>query len=212
MRTDDLILALAQGLPPAPRHLIPSRIALGLAAGVAASLALFSALLGPRPDLMLALGTAPFWSKVTYSVLTAAAALWWVARLARPDTSATGIWLVALPALLYLPVGIWELVQTDPSRWAESLLGHGWRDCTWQMLGLAVPLFAGLLWAFRAFAPTDPESAGAAAGMGACGVGSLIFSLHCGSNTAVFVLAWYTLAFIIAGGVGAMLGRRLLRW
>jgi hypothetical protein len=212
MRTDNLIHALATNLQPAPRHLVSTRILLGVVAGVLASLALLFALIGPRPDLLLALGTTSFWSKAAYIATTAAMALWVVARLARPGTSAKEFWLLAVPVAIYLPVVVWELAHTDQTLWGSMLLGHGWRLCTWLVLGLSMPVFAGLLWAFRGFAPTHSEIAGAAAGVCSGAVAGIVYCLHCPTDTALFAFAWYTLAFTIAGGLGAMLGRRFLRW
>ena len=80
------------------------------------------------------------------------------------------------------------------------------------VLGLAVPIYAGMWWAFRKFAPTHFEIAGAAAGIGAGAVAGILYSFHCPSNTAVFALTWYTISFALAGAAGAALGRRLLRW
>ena len=212
MRTDDLIQALASDLRPVPRNFIPSRISLGVAIGALASIGLLIALIGPRPDLLSALGAASFWWKAGYMVMTAMAALWLVVRLARPGSPSRDLWFLALPIVLYLPFVGLELGQTDQAHWESMLLGHGWRRCTWLVLGLSVPVFAGLLWAFREFAPTNPETAGAAAGICSGAIAGIVYCLHCPTDTALFALTWYTLAFAIAGGLGALIGRHFLRW
>ena len=212
MRTEELIQRLAVDLRPVPRGAVPLRLLLGVAAGTLVSAALFLWLIGPRPDLMVAMDSTPFRLKVTYLVSLAVAALWMITRLARPETATNGLWIVALPLFLYFPVGIWELATTNRSDWGPMLLGHGWKSCTWLVLGLAVPIYAGMWWAFQKFAPTHFEIAGAAAGIGAGAVAGILYSFHCPSNTAVFALTWYTISFALAGAAGAALGRQLLRW
>jgi hypothetical protein len=91
-------------------------------------------------------------------------------------------------------------------------LGHSWMVCPWIVLALALPIFAGLLWSFRRFAPTRLRAAGAAAGLTAGAWGAAIYCLHCPEVTAIFVLTWYSLGVLLAAGLGAVLGPRLLRW
>ena len=212
MRTDDLIQSLAHQLRPTPRHTVAARIAIGIGGGSLVSAVLLFLFIGVRPDLMSAVGSASYLSKVAYVVSMAAAALWAVARLARPDTSTKAIWILAVPFLIYIPAGLWELAHTDQALWGTMLLGHGWRRCTWLVLGLSLPICAGLWWAFRDFAPTHFAVAGAAAGICSGAIGAIIYCLHCPTDTAVFALAWYTLAFGLAGTLGALLGRHLMRW
>ena len=212
MRTEELIQFLAVDLRPVPRGAVPLRLLLGVAAGSMVSIALLLTLIGPRPDLMIAMDSTSFWLKTTYMVSMAAAALWMITRLARPGTAASGLWIMALPLILYLPVGVWELASTNRADWVPMLLGHGWRRCTWLVLGLAVPVYVGMWWSFRRFAPTQLEIAGAAAGVGSGAVAAIVYCLHCPTDTAIFALTWYTLAFALAGAAGAVLGRQLLRW
>ena len=80
------------------------------------------------------------------------------------------------------------------------------------MLGLAAPLFLGLLWSFRRLAPTRLRAAGAAAGLSAGACAAAVYCLHCPEASAIFVLTWYSLGIALAGALGALLGPRLLRW
>lgn len=212
MRTEELIQSLAFDLRPVPRGAVPLRLLWGVTAGAFVSGALLLALIGPRADLAIAMDTASFWLKSAYMISTAAVAFWMINRLARPGTGTDGFWILALPLLLYMPVGIWELASTTPADWGPMLLGHGWRRCTWLVLGLTVPVYAGVWWSFRKFAPTHFEAAGTAAGVGSGAIAATVYCLHCPTDTAIFALAWYTLAFVLAGAAGAVLGRRLLRW
>jgi len=92
------------------------------------------------------------------------------------------------------------------------LLGHGWRECTWLVVALSVPVYLGLWWAFKRLAPTELALAGAVAGLSSAAISALVYCIHCPSNGAVFALAWYTLAFGVASGLGALAGTKLLRW
>jgi hypothetical protein len=122
------------------------------------------------------------------------------------------MWLLPIPLLVYLPAAIVELVRTDPANWAPLLLGYGWQLCTWLILILSIPIYAGLWWAFRSFAPTRMEAAGAVTGLCASAIAGVVYCLHCPTDTAVFALTWYTLAFAIAAIVGRLFGRRLFYW
>jgi hypothetical protein len=210
--TDDLVNSLVGQLQPVPRKVIPLRLTIGVIAGGAISIALLLFLIGARPDLMSVLGSRGFLSKTAYMVATAALSLFAASRLARPGTDTKVLWLLPLPLFVYLPVGILELARTDSSEWLSMLLGHGWQLCTWLVLLLSVPVFGALWWAFRKFAPTNVEAAGAVAGLSASAIAAVVYCLHCPTDTAVFALAWYTLAFALAAAMGSVAGRYLLRW
>jgi hypothetical protein len=210
--TDRLIESLVAELKPTPRFTVPARLASGSVIGAIAALALLMAFFGPRHDLGLVVDTAAFWLKFAYSVGTAAVALFVASRVGRPGAPPSVAWLLVVPFLLYLPVGIWELATTRPADWLPMLLGHGWRHCTWVVVGLSVPIYIGLWWAFRKLAPTQLALAGAVAGLSSAAVSAVVYCIHCPTDTAVFALAWYTLAFAVASALGALAGTRLLRW
>ena len=67
-------------------------------------------------------------------------------------------------------------------------------------------------WALRGLAPTRPRAAGLAAGLLAGAVGATGYALSCSELSMAFVAIWYTLGIALAGGLGALLGPRLLRW
>lgn len=210
--TDELVQTLVSDLRPVPRTAIAARLALGALAGVAISVALLVLLIGARPDLAEVVQSARFWSKAAYMVAMAGISLVIAARLARPGSKTNLLWLLPIPLLVYLPAAIVELVRTAPSGWTPLLLGHGWQLCTWLVLLLSIPIYVGLWWAFRSFAPTRIEAAGAVTGLCASAIASVVYCLHCPTDTAVFALTWYTLAFAVAAILGRMFGRRLLHW
>ena len=53
---------------------------------------------------------------------------------------------------------------------------------------------------------------GAAAGALAGGVGAAVYALHCPELSAPFIAVWYVSGIAVPVLVGALLGRRLLRW
>jgi hypothetical protein len=75
----------------------------------------------------------------------------------------------------------------------------------------AAPLVAVLL-ALRQGAPEQPALAGAAAGLFAGAIGAACYATHCPDDSPLFVAAWYTLAIGLVAAIGAIAGRRLLRW
>lgn len=210
--TDDLIQSIVSELRPVPRLAMTRRLALGVGAGAILSAVVLITLLGARPDLTNVLTVPSFWAKLAFTLMTAGLSLLVAARLGRPGSRTNLLWILPVPFLMYLPFGIWELAHTDPSQWGPLLLGHGWKQCTWLVLLLSIPIYAGLWWSFRRFAPTQVEVAGAVAGLSASAIGALVYSIHCPANTAVFALVWYGLAFVVASLAGVFLGRRLLRW
>jgi hypothetical protein len=210
--TDELVENLVLELRPVRRGTIALRLAAGVTAGAAISIVLLFVLVGARPDLATVIQSSRFWSKAGYMLATAGVSLLVAARLARPGTSTNIAWLLLIPLVAYLPVVMLELVSTGPAQWAPLLLGSGWQLCTWLVLILSLPIYAGLWWAFRSFAPTRIEAAGAITGLCASAIAAVVYCLHCPTDTAVFAFVWYTLAFAIAAILGRAFGRRLLHW
>ncbi|MFL9839640.1 DUF1109 domain-containing protein [Sphingomonas sp. ST-64] len=213
MNTDDLINSLSADVAPVRRGTVGRRIALGLAVGALISGAWVVLRFGVRPDLGVAMQGFPFWMKWAYTISLSLAALFMTAQLARPDSQRLrGLWLIAIPAVLLAAVGATELIRTPQTEWLAMWLGHSWQQCPWRVLGLAMPIFAGLLWSFRRLAPTRLRAAGAAAGLAAGAFAATVYCLHCPEVSAIFVLTWYSLGILLATALGALIGPRLLRW
>jgi hypothetical protein len=213
MKTDDLIAQLAADVPPVRRHALRRRILLGMGGGGAIALMLLMLTLGVRPDLGTAMHGFAFWMKWSYTASLAIGAVVAVMRLARPDAlPLRWIWLLAVPVLLLMGIGVGELAGQPSREWLAMWLGHSWKVCPWLVLTLAMPIFFGLLWSFRRLAPTRLRAAGAAAGLAAGAFAATIYCLHCPEVSAVFVLTWYSLGILLAAGIGALVGPRVLRW
>jgi hypothetical protein len=213
MNTDDLIDRLSENVTPVRRCTMGWRIVFGTAVGALVSGGLVAVWMGIRPDLAAALRGPTLWMKWGYTVSLAVAALVLTIQLARPDSRRVrGVWLTAVPVALLALVGGVELMVTPEGEWLAMWLGHSWKSCPWRLLLLAFPIFLGLLWSFRRFAPTRLRAAGAAAGLAAGAFAATVYCLHCPEVSAVFVLTWYSLGIFLSALAGAVLGPRVLRW
>lgn len=213
MHTDDLIDALAGNVRPVSRNVVERRIALGLVAGAVVTLAAIMLTVGFRPDLAIAMHGFSFWMKWTYTISLGVGAILATIHLSRPDASrAQWLWLLVIPFGLLAAVAANELIRTPVSGWLPLWLGQSWKRCAVVVFLLSMPLFAGLIWAFRQLAPTRLRFAGGVAGLASGACAATLYGLHCPEASATFVLTWYTLGIGLAGAAGALIGPRLMRW
>ncbi|MES2495978.1 MAG: DUF1109 domain-containing protein [Pseudomonadota bacterium] len=213
MKTDALIRSLAENVKAVPRYAVGRRLAIGLVGGGVISLVAIMLSLGIRPDLLLAMQGFSFWVKWTYTISLGIGAIIVTARLARPDAGRLRhLWLLAVPVALLALLGVAEMSRTPPGDWLAMWLGRSWRDCPRNVLLLSMPIFVGLLWAYRHFAPTNLRAAGAGAGLAAGAFGAAVYCIHCPEVSAIFVLTWYTLGIALATALGALIGPRVMRW
>ena len=213
LNTEELIRSLTRDVPPVRRHAVLWRIAFGILGGGVITAALAVAVLGVRPDLPAAMHGFSFWMKWVYTASLGIGAVAAAVRLARPTgSSLRALWMLSVPVLLLGGIGIGELARTPARNWLAMWLGHSWKICPWLVLALSVPIFIGLLWSFRALAPTRLRAAGTTAGLAAGAWAATLYCLHCPEVSAIFVLTWYSLGIALAAALGAVLGPRLLRW
>lgn len=213
MNTDQLIETLSRNVTPVPRHAVRRRVSIGVAGGAIGTLVLVAWLLGFNPELHLAIRRYSFWMKWGYTASLGICAIIATTRLARPDSGTFGwLWVLAIPVLSLVTIGIVEMSQVPPAQWLAMWLGQSWRVCSSLVFLLSMPIFGGLLWSFRHLAPTRLRAAGATAGLTAGAWGATLYCLHCPEVSAIFVLTWYSLGIGLAALVGAMVGPRLLRW
>ena len=212
MKTDDLIRAIAQDA--APSGLRPqARLALALAGGVAAAAILFLLLLGPRGDAVASLDQLRFLLKFAVTLALAVAAIGLVLRLIQPGASA-GVWrgvLLLAPGLLLIGIA-GELMALPEARWLPALVGVNARVCLTYIPLMGLAPLGLILFALRGGAPARPALAGAVAGLIAGGISAALYAAHCPDDSPLFVATWYTLAIAMLVALGALIGRRLLRW
>lgn len=211
--TEALIAALAGDVPPVRPHALRRRVMIGLVAGGLVTLVLLALGLGFRHDLWAAMHGATFWVKWLYTGSLAALALGATLRLARPDAGCLGsAWLIVVPIVALALIGAVEMACVPSAQWLAMWLGGSWRVCSMLVFLLSLPIFAGLLWSYRAMAPTRLRLAGATAGLAAGAWSAMLYCLHCPEVSAIFVLTWYTLGIALTALLGAWLGPRLMRW
>ncbi|MEQ1955798.1 NrsF family protein [Mesorhizobium yinganensis] len=210
MDTESLIRGLARdAASSAPR--LSLVLAAALAAAAIAGGMVFFAMLGPRPDIALAMETPRFLFKFVLTVALASTAVGAFAALSRPGAPVAWRLLFVAPMLALAAVML-ELFLLPPSQWEARWIGHNAVLCMTFIPLIGLGPLAILLWAMRQGAPTNPRAAGALAGLLAGGIAATFYAAHCSDDSPLFVATWYTLAIILLTAVGAVAGGRLLRW
>lgn len=213
MKTEDLIKALAVDLPPSGSRQIERRILLWMIPAALMVVAGVGLWLGFRSDLATAMIGPTFWAKAAYTSALSVIAFWLLARLGRPGASAKAP-LLLLGGLLAGVAGlaIYDIVSMPMPERMPALMGDSARACAPNILMLSALAAPFVFWAARAFAPTRPTLAGAAAGLLTAGLATTLYGLHCPEHTAPFVAVWYSIGITCAAAIGAVVGRFLFRW
>ena len=212
MRTDDLIAHLSSGLEPVKSGAV-ARLLLGaVLLGIAGSVLVMLTVVGPRPDLAAAMTHPGMWTKLAYSFAIAAFGLWLVERAGRPGAElARPIMALALPLLAIVLLAGLQMSAPDADI-TGLVMGHSSRVCATYVTLTALPTLAATFWALRKLAPTRLTLAGAGAGLFAGAAGAFVYCFHCNEEAAPFIAIWYSLGIVAVTGIGALLGRTLLRW
>ena len=211
--TDDLIARLSADLRPVSPRALQRKLLLALLIGLVLTIALTFSVLDLRPDIKLALSASIFWIKFGYTLGLGLVGTWAVERLSRPGSSAR--WPTILAAVIVIVVASLAMVgyQHAPlDARAAMVWGTSAMVCPFLIAGLSIPVLAAILLAMRQLAPTRLELAGAAAGLMAGGLGAWVYSFHCPESGLPFLAIWYSLGIIVEMGLGALLGRFILRW
>lgn len=213
MKTDDLISLLATGADPVNPNAAAHRYALAIVIGLAGAALLMATLLGVRHDLAEAALLPMFWIKVGFVAGLMVAGLFATSRLSRPGAR-TGLLpeAVAAPVLAMWAIAIYSLLVADPEQRSALFFGETWKSCPFLIALLSMPVFVAVMWAMKGLAPTRPRLAGCAAGLLSGATAALVYCLHCPEIEAPFVGFWYVSGMLIPAGVGAWLGKSLLRW
>ena len=213
MKTDDLIDRLASGLEATPPWWVTRRILIGLGCGAFGSALTMVLWLGVRPDLADAAGTMMFWIKFAYTLACAAVLAAALIRVARPGGSMGSLaWALAAPFALVALMAVVRLAKADSVIRHGMLMGDSADVCPWRIAVLSIPILAGAVWALRGLAPTRLVLSGFVAGGCAGAMGAWIYAFHCNESAAAFVALWYTAGMAFVALLGALAGRRLLRW
>jgi len=212
MKTDDLIGALAadaasRGAP------VSWTLALAGVLGFGVIAALFTALLGARPDIGASMTEWRFLVKLgTPLVLAVAAArLAHVLVLPGRDARLAALGLVIAPLVVAVAVAM-EFAALPASAWRMAAEGYNAIVCVMVVPLLSLPLLAGLLLALRRGAAAAPERAGAAAGLAAGGAAAFLYAMYCPNDSPFYLAIWYMIAIAIVALTGAVLGKFWLKW
>jgi len=92
------------------------------------------------------------------------------------------------------------------------LVGHNSMLCMSAIPVLSLPILGAAMVGLRHGAPARPAAAGAIAGLLSAGAAATLYASHCTDDSPLFVATWYTLAAGIVAGLGALVGRRVLRY
>jgi hypothetical protein len=216
MKTDEFITMLADG-PRAPsRSAVAGRLGSGVAFSVVAALLMLAFVVPggiPVHSLIARLAMTMFWLKVALPLSITIAAACVASRLSQPGVRVGRAWHALLtPFMAVWLVALATLFTAPADARSALILGHTWRTCSLHIALLSVPAFFMLLRAMRSLAPTRPELAGAATGLLAGAIGTLVYCLRCPEMEVPFWATWYLLGMTAPTLAGALLGRRLMRW
>lgn len=212
MKTEDLIARLVNDpmpLPLAP----PQRLAHTLLGAGALCVLLLWLVLGINPELSALMVQPAFVAKMAWLLGLMAVCGYGLLRLARPGMPrGRSVEAIALVFVSMLVLGLAQLWRTVPSARMGQWLGVSWGMCLLSIVLLGLPVLAALLWALRQLAPTHAVLTGAVAGGLAGSVAAAVYSLHCTETSYVFYAAWYGGGVALVGVLGAVAGKRWLRW
>ncbi|OGR38617.1 MAG: hypothetical protein A2051_03825 [Desulfovibrionales bacterium GWA2_65_9] len=174
----------------------------------AAYLAVALAFSGLRPDLSQALQQPGYVAELLTLLLLFAASTTSAALLAFPDLHQKRL-------LAYAPVGAFALL-------ALTLLAGSFADtaplpehsieCTIDISLVSLLPAVAIFLLMRGYASTHPRWAGSVALLAAFSTGALWLRLYETNDSVVHVVLWHYLPMLLAGFIGWMLGRRLLKW
>jgi hypothetical protein len=213
MKTEELIGALSRQPVAVAHNAAARRLALGSLLGGAAAVPLMLTMLGVNPDLPADAHTWKFWVKAAFVIAIVVSAWQVVRRLARPGADPRGpARTLAVPFALMAALAVVVLASAPAADRPSLVLGTSWDSCPLNIAMLALPSFVLLLAAVRSLAPTRLATAGAATGLLAGALGTLVYMLHCPELEAPFIAVWYVLGMLIPAGVGALLAPKVLVW
>jgi hypothetical protein len=213
MNTEKLIQILSSDLANDNHLRIGPRLLGALAFGGMITLSLVLGVLGVQADLIGRLVTFGFWTKIVFNFSFFVVGLIVAVKTSQPGkTPPNYYFLMAIPVVVLWLIAI-EAIRVDTSSTlGEMVRGSSWQMCSLLITGLSMPIFAFVMWALKDMASTRPSLTGFMAGLLSGGLGACIYCLHCPEYSPVFIGIWYFLGMMIPATIGALLGRRLLRW
>ena len=212
METDQLIRTLAADSAHRTRP-VGLVLALALLSAAPVSLAMFLAILGVRPDVMIAMHNPFFDLKFAVTLALAISAIAMSLHLSRPEASLRGsAWLLLIPVGLLVAGIAGEMMMPQLLPMMTRLIGSNSKVCLAAIPAMSLPLLAAALVGLRHGAPARPAVAGAIAGLLSAGLAATLYAAHCTDDSPLFVATWYTLATALVTAIGALAGSKMLRF
>jgi len=204
--TDDLINSLSAKAGTGTRGDVRSLrrfLLMALFLSFAAATLLVWTVFGFRADFAAMTQDEPFLFKTSGALTLAAGAFLLARRATLPASGPLSLFLLVpglLPFLLFAvldPAGVDNL----SAAWCSADIGL-----------LSLPALWLILATMKRGAPTNPTKAGAIAGLLAGSLAAGAHVLSCHNDQGLSVLIWYGVAIALLSAVGALIGRRVLRW
>jgi hypothetical protein len=212
MRTDDLVRALAAD---GGRVRVPlgTRLAVALLATTVSVAVVYFWLHGLRAEVAAFAWSPRIVFKFALPLATAVAAAGLALDLVRPGVPVRRrlVWLGSVGVALAAGVAT-ELAVLPAAAWGPRLVGVNAMRCLATVPVLSVLPLAAAVATLSRGAPTSPAAAGAGAGLAAGAAGALVYAVVCPDDSPLFVAVWYGIAVAAVTGLGALAGRRFLRW
>jgi hypothetical protein len=176
---------------------------------LACALFLVISVFGIRQDFAEMAARLPFGFKLAYTVALVVGSSVVTLYVATPGAPPAALYALSL-AGAFLTCG----VIFDPTAFPiTGMTNTAVAICVGRILFLSLPaMILIFLVVKRKGAPTHPRFAGAVIGMFSASVGAMAYTLACRNDGTAFVAIWYGAACVIMAGVGALVGRRFLRW
>jgi hypothetical protein len=211
MRTDQLIAELSMN--PHRQGNPQLRIIMAIALGWLVALAGLLVFLGPPLQELEHTGMASFAVKLGYTVALTSLSVMAAIAAGRPGSKLAGpVALIIFPIILLSLVAMLELGTADAVARREMLVGTAYMNCVKSVVLASMPVFVGLVMAYRILAPTRLSVAGFLIGLSAGSAGAAAFALYCHESSSAFLIAAYTPAILIPAVIGAISGPILLKW
>jgi hypothetical protein len=133
--------------------------------------------------------------------------------LLRPEARLSFKAVPLVVALLILPIlAASTLVPLSEDSRSIVMLGDGFYQCLTSIVGLSIGLLTAQILVLRRGAVTQPGGAGAVAGLAAGAISAIIYAFICTEDSPGFYGLWYSVGILISGFVGALVGKRFLKW
>lgn len=213
MKTDDLINAIVAD-QATQRPDIRRTLLIALTIGLLAASVLFVLLIGMRQNAWYSLLHSPaFGLKFVVTLSVAIPAFFIVRQLVRPDGQVSYAWLwLLVPVAVLAMRSAYEMMVVPSEYWHSHAFAPNWWACVHLIPFLSLAPLAGVLYALRDGAPSNPALAGAFGGLLSGALGATLYASHCSEDSAMFVGLWHPVGIAMVTALGALLASRIARW